>query len=439
MTTGAISTTSFAAAMKKIYPQKRVELIFYKHHPLMAKMAKAEDFYGFDQGGTMAIAVQSGAPSGGRSATFGNAQANISAGNDERFNISRKTDYQLWKLNNEVIEASSRDVGAIMRVLQNKGDAALLNLSRNLAAMLYGNGGGARGRGNNAAPVGTTIVLANPGDIVFFERDMVLVASDVDGSGTNGVIRGPGGGAAADTALVTGVDRSAGSFTVNAIPASWGNQDYYFQQGDVSGLTTGAPGLPAAVTGNVVTGLAGWIPTTAPVAGVDNFFGLDRGVDPTRLAGSRFNGIGLPIEESLKRISTLIVRNGGRPDTVFLNPIDYERLELSLEGRARFETMTTQVGGKRSATVGFDSMVITTTAGKANVFADVNCPQGSGYMLQMDTWKFHHLKGCPHMITQGAGAGGGRMVNDNDQVEFRSVYRGNLACTAPGYNGVVQL
>ena len=95
-----------------------------------------------------------------------------------------------------------------MRVLQNKGDAALLNLSRNLAAMLYGNGGGARGQGNGAAPVGTTIVLANPGDIVFFERDMVLVASDVDGSGTNGVIRGPGAGAAADTALVTAVDRS---------------------------------------------------------------------------------------------------------------------------------------------------------------------------------------------------------------------------------------
>tara|TARA_Y100001938_G_C7871827_1_gene320681 strand:- start:26 stop:550 length:525 start_codon:yes stop_codon:yes gene_type:complete len=173
--------------------------------------------------------------------------------------------------------------------------------------------------------------------------------------------------------------------------------------------------------------------------GADNFFGLDRGIDPTRLAGSRFNGVGLPIEEALKRISTLIVRNGGRPDTVFLNPIDYERLELSLEGRARFETMTTQVGGKRSATVGFDSMIITTTAGKANVVADVDCPQGTGYMLQMDTWEMHHLKGLPHMLTRGAGEGGGRMVQNADSVEFRAVYRGNLACTAPGYNGVVQL
>ena len=413
---GPINSSNFAAAMKKIYPQKRVELIFYKHHPLMAKMAKAEDFYGFDTGGTMAIAVQSGAPSGGRSATFGDAQANISAGNDERFNITRKTDYQLWQLQNEVIEASSRDVGAIMRVLQNKGDAALLNLSRNLAAMLYGNGGGARGE-IAAITAGGVVTLANSSDIVFFERDMKLQAKADDGTGA-GAIR-------AGTDTIASVDRSAGTFTLTgaAVPGGWVVGDFMFQQGDIA---------------NVVTGLKGWLPTVAPVAG-DAFFGLDRSVDPTRLAGSRFNGIGLPIEEALKRISTLIVRNGGRPDTVFLNPIDYERLELSLEGRARFETMTSQVGGKRSASVGFDSMLITTTAGKANVFADVNCPQGTGYMLQMDTWKFHHLKGCPHMITQGAGSGGGRMVNDQDRVEFRSVYRGNLACVAPGYNGVVQL
>lgn len=443
MAIGSINRTNFAAAMKQIYPQKRVELIFYKNHPFLAKVSKREDFYGYNALGgvdsTMAIAVSSSPPAGGRSTNFTDAQNNISSGSDQRFNISRQSDYQLWELQNEVIEASSRDVGAIMKVLKFKGDGALMNLSRNLSASLYGNGGGARGQGNGAAPVGTTITLANPSDIVHFEVDMRLVASDVDGSGTNGEIRGPGAGAPADTALVTAVNRAAGSFTLDAIPASWGNADYYFQQGDVSGLTTGAPGLPAPVTGNVVTGLAGWLPTTAPVLGADNFFGLDRGIDPTRLAGSRFNGVGLPIEEALKRISTLIVRNGGRPDTVFLNPIDYERLELSLEGRARFETMTTQVGGKRSATVGFDSMIITTTAGKANVVADVDCPQGTGYMLQMDTWEFHHLKGCPHMLTRGAGEGGGRMVQNADSVEFRAVYRGNLACTAPGYNGVVQL
>jgi len=441
MATGQITQLNFAAAMKQIYPQKRVELIFYKHHPLLSKVRKREDFYGFDGGGTMAIAVQDGAPSGGRSATFGDAQANISTGLDRRFSITRQSDYQLWQLDNEVIEASSRDVGAIMKVLKNKGDAALLNLSRNLASNLYGNGGGARGQGNGVAPVGTTMILANPSDIVNFEVDMVIVASDVSGDGTNGVIRGPGIAPflVSDTAIVTAVNRAIGTVTFNAIPASWVNTDFYFQQGDVTGLNTGDPGLPAAVTGIVCMGLGGWIPTVAPVLGADNFFGLDRGSDPTRLAGSRFNGLGLPIEEALKRISTLIVRNGGRPDTVFLNPLDYERLELSLEGRARFETMTTQVGGKRSAQVGFDSMIITTTAGKANVFADVDCPQGTGYMLQMDTWEMHHLKGLPHMLTRGAGQGGGRMVAGADSVEFRAAYRGNLACIAPGYNGTVQL
>ena len=52
---GTITTANFAAAMKQIYPQKRVELIFYKNHPFMAKVRKRDDFYGFDSGGTMAI------------------------------------------------------------------------------------------------------------------------------------------------------------------------------------------------------------------------------------------------------------------------------------------------------------------------------------------------------------------------------------------------
>ncbi len=431
MAIAPVSTANFAAAMKQIYPQKRVELIFYKNHPFMAKVSKREDFYGYNQvanvDNTMAIAVSSSPPAGGRSATFANAQANISSGLDERFAISRKSDYQLWELQNEVIEASSRDIGAIMKVLKFKGDGALMNLSRNLSGNLYGNGGGARGQIDAAGVVVVgpiaTITLANPSDIVHFENEMTLNAASWDGTGAAGAIRG-------GIDSINSVNRAAGSFTLlaGAVPLGWVANDFLFQQGD---LLVGG--------GDVVTGLAGWLPTVAPVIGGPAFFGLDRGVDPTRLAGSRFNGLGLPIEEALKRISTLIVRNGGRPDMVFLNPLDYERLELSLEGRARFETMTTQVGGKRSAQVGFDSMIITTTAGKANVVADVDCPQGTGYMLQMDTWEMHHLKGLPHMITRGAGQGGGRMGVTTDTVEFRAVYRGNLACIAPGYNGVVTL
>ena len=429
MAIGSVSTANFAAAMKQIYPQKRVELIFYKNHPFMAKVSKREDFYGYNQvanvDNTMAIAVSSSPPSGGRSATFANAQANISSGLDERFAISRKSDYQLWELQNEVIEASSRDIGAIMKVLKFKGDGALMNLSRNLSGNLYGNGGGARGEIATIS-VGGLITLANPSDIVHFENEMTLNAADWDGTGAAGAIR-------AGVDSISAIDRAAGTIQLlgGAVPGGWTAGppgDFLFQSGDI-----------LAAGGDVITGLAGWLPTAAPVLGGPAFFGLDRGVDPTRLAGSRFNGLGLPIEEALKRISTLIVRNGGRPDMVFLNPLDYERLELSLEGRARFETMTTQVGGKRSAQVGFDSMIITTTAGKANVVADVDCPQGTGYMLQMDTWEMHHLKGLPHMITRGAGQGGGRMGVTTDTVEFRAVYRGNLACIAPGYNGVVTL
>ena len=77
--------------------------------------------------------------------------------------------------------------------------------------------------------------------------------------------------------------------------------------------------------------------------------------------------------------------------------------------------------------------------GLISIVPDQNCPASTAYMLQMDTWEMHHLTGLPHMLTRGAGQGGGRMVATQDSVEFRAAYRGNLACIAPGYNGTVQL
>ena len=119
--------------------------------------------------------------------------------------------------------------------------------------MLYGNGGGARGE-IAAITAGGVVTLANSSDIVFFERDMMLQAKADDGTGA-GAIR-------AGTDTIASVDRSAGTFTLTgaAVPAGWVVGDFMFQQGDIA---------------NVVTGLKGWLPTVAPVAG-DAFFGLDR-------------------------------------------------------------------------------------------------------------------------------------------------------------------
>ena len=61
------------------------------------------------------------------------------------------------------------------------------------------------------------------------------------------------------------------------------------------------------------SGLAAWIPSVAPTVG-DNFYGVDRSIDSTRLAGVRYNGSAESIEEALVDASNLLAREGGKPE-----------------------------------------------------------------------------------------------------------------------------
>jgi hypothetical protein len=413
-----ITVASFTNALKVIYPQKRVESLFYSQHPFAAMLNKKDDFYGVND--ALKITVQYGVPSGGRAVAFATAQANRSAGNEVRFALTRQSDYQVARLENEVIDAASRDIGTLIEVLKNKMDGAMKNLSRQYAAMLFGNGGGARGQVasfETDAVANDTVVLTNPDDVVFFERDMTMYGDTNDGTGASG--------SRSTDAFVIKVNRSTGRVTFSATMGGsgvdltgigWAANDYIFQDGDF---------------GAVITGLQGWIPVSAPTATA--FFGVDRTVDTDRLGGVRYDGTSDPIEEAVKKLAVRLVRNGGRPGIMFLNPIDFNTLELSLSTRVRYDN----VKAPTRARIGFTGIVITTAAGEVRCIADLNCPRGYAWMLQMDTWTFHCLKGVPHQIM----VNGGKLmtIEASDDVEFRQVYRGNLGNTAPGYNGVVQL
>ena len=123
-----------------------------------------------------------------------------------------------------------------------------------------------------------------------------------------------------------------------------------------------------------------------------------------------------------------------------MNPTDWAELALDLEGRAAVAAANNRRRydqSDKAAMFGFSSISIATPTGMVDVYADHNCPINVGYLLQLDTWKLKSLGPAPRLLDFD-GLKGIRQSNE-DGVEYRWGYYGNLLCTAPGYNCRVAL
>lgn len=431
MALGAGTVANFSNATKVLYPQKRVDLLFYEMFPFMAMMTKKADFVG--DSSSMKITVQWSPPAGGRSADFTAAQTYISTGQESRFSITRRSDYQIARLSRELIDATENDLGSLIKALQNRMDNAMKNLGRNLAGMLWRNGGGARGRvatggytvsildGSSYGGTGSknVLVLADPESVALFEVDMALRFDANDGTGAS---------SSASTAVVYvgKVDRSNGRLwivnsagaDVDVTTVGVAADDYIFQEGDF---------------GAVVAGVPQYIPYRTSTQLPGTLFGLDRNPDPDRLAGTSFDGSTYTPDEALKLLSARILRNSGRCDTGFINPLDFADVELSLGSRVQYVDLKPG----QHPNIGFTGIKIATAQGAVPLVADLDCPRGYPRLTKMADWEFHHLKGCPHQ--QQVNGGRTMTLGTADQEEFRQVYRGNLVNVAPMNSGVVKL
>jgi len=243
---------------------------------------------------------------------------------------------------------------------------------------------------------------------------MELVASDNDGSVSTHTLLNSGA-----SATITGIDRDAGTLITDtnwtAQIASLGASDYLFAKGDFQ---------------NSMSGLASWLPTTAPTAG-DSFFGVDRSTDKSRLAGVRLSCAGDPVHEALQKGAARLGREGAAPDCAFLSYQKMRDLQIELGNKTEFTTTNV------TANVGFTGVKIIGPRKPITVYADQNCPDAQCYLLTKDTWKFISLGPVPDLHDED----GVRMLRESssDGFEVRASYYGNLACSAPGYNAVLTL
>jgi len=387
--------------LKTLYPSGVPLNLVYKDHPFYAMVKKYESFGGED----MKIPLIYGNPQG-RSATFATAQANVTNAKTTAFNITRVSDYAIARITNEAIEASMGNEAAFIEGLKLEIDGAIAQAGASDAQALFGNGSGVIGQLAASVTLASTAVqLRDPEQIVNFEVGQVIKLSDAAGGGT---LR-------AGSLTITAVNRSAGSFTVNANIST--------------GVATATVNDYISIDGDYdakMKGLAAWLPLVAPTSG-DNFFGVDRSLDVTRMAGQRGDLSALPVEEALIEASKLIAREGGKPDYCFMNYEEYSNLEKSLGSKVQYVDL------KGPADIGFRGMLVHGHKSPIKVIADQDIPSGEMFMLQMDTWKLCSLKAAVRILDLD----GNKMlrISNQDAVEIRVGGYKQLACHAPGFNG----
>lgn len=407
----AASTSTLSNVLKQLYPQSYLWKVLYENNPWFGMVPKSEDFGGRDLRLSLMYA-----PTSGRSQDFTLAQSQKVGARYAGFVLTRNTDYSLFSITTEAIRASKGNANSLVEGLKAEGDAALYALKRSASTALFGNGGGAVGQ--IASTSTNTLTLVNASDVTNFEVGDTIAPSLTDG--TSGAI-------IADPQIITAINRDTGVLTKtgNWNAGNYANGNYLFHAGDF---------------GAKIRGLAAWLPATAPVLGVDSFFGQDRGVDPTRLAGVRYvadTSIDSTLERCFINASARVGREGGRPDLLLLNPVDRARLVNEMGAKTRYEKLTAQSPKGGVASIGYETLVIEGGGGRMDVVADLNCPQNRAYMLQKDTWKLFSLGAMPGWLTED----GAQVLREAsaDALEGRLGYYAQLGCQAPGWNATIDI
>lgn len=404
----AETLTTMDALVKELYVDGRViQNLAEKENPFLGmvpKMTKAE-------GDQVVVPLRYGTTNM-RSHTVATAlTTNTGAGKRVKFNVTLIQDYAGQRVSRQLIKATESNKGAFTRAVTECVDDAMLACSRNLGQELFRSVSGSKGQISSDSSVGSsTITLANISDAQNFQVGEFIQLSSADGTGS---LRNSG-----DDAEITGVDEDLGTLTfagaLTAEIAAAAAGDYIFKSGD---HTLG------------LSGLAGWIPASAP--GATTFFGVARNVDAVKLGGNRLNATATSNarEEDLLTLIAKIRRSGGRPDVCFVGHDTFSQITRSLQGQNRYAS------GMRSGTtagIGFESIKL--YPGSVDVVADHNCPENRAYVLQLDTWELLSLGDCPHVFDDD---GYFDRIAGVDSYEVRVGYYAQLSCNAPGRNGVV--
>lgn len=417
------NSSNQVAALKELYTDDKdyMKNIVYSKNPWLAMIPKNESPDGF-AGKYIPVPLEYGNPQG-RSHTFANAQNQQTASSVISYFVYAVQDYQLVTITNLLMEQTKSNAGAFVDEASRSMDNGFRNLSNNMAFELFSGGTASRGViGSVTSLISTALIftLANAQTVVQFEVGMTFQNSTTDGGAANTV------SSAIDAVQITAVNRGTG--VINATVVQGDGTTFiagHFLQvlGDIG--SAGASTI-AGMLG--LSGMAAWVPASDPSVG-DNFWGVNRTADPTRLAGLRYNASSQTIEEGITSALAYGNREGADFDLIIIDFISYASLVNALGAKVQYVMLEHD-----EVEVAFEAIHFHSAYGKIPVVADRSQIAQTANAVKTDTWKLRTLGKAPHILTYGIEGLEGLRVGNADALEIRIAYYGNVINSAPGYN-----
>ena len=376
----AISANASILAMLKVYYKKEgIQNLCFRNSPLLKKMKK-ERVEGKEQ--RFAAMYSRGGAAGG-DFTAAKTQASTVAQTAE-FVVTPGQLFSVYSMNAKEVAASRSNAGAYMRVGGAKMFAASESFRKTLAAALYGSGYGEI----CAVPTGGWSFTAATDATITLPEDAVMkidVGSELVVKATKAT--------AETSATNTLVVKAINGTSVTVTPEGNGDPS----AGEIvclaGSMVGSSPLLPV--------GLDGWLPVTLKRTGANwpafiatSFFGVDRSVNPDRLAGAFYDATGASSAATQKKsyaVTQLIKklrRQGSLCDMIVMNDDDFLEFASEIETSNTYFTQTS-TKGKKEATIGFsDISAAFSTNYVENIIDDPYCNKGRFYVLSSDAVEF---------------------------------------------------
>ena len=414
--------------VKFLYPDYTVPRELRKTNPFYAMLAKKTNFVGKSVEVPLTINTTQGGGATFGTAKTANEQNYAYADTYKSFTLTRKSDYSLATIGGEAMKAAVMDEGAMVDLFQDTIDLAMMTAMRSIARNLFRDGCAWAGKVGSVS--GSTITLSTPSDAFNFDLGMRVSVYSSSSFLMDTVVNST----EATPYYVTGVDRKAGTVTLNSVTGISGGH-YLTRAGDRTVSTSDAT---VFTNSRVITGVSQWIAgsATGAVTGANagaqfqaSIYGVTRTSDKTALAGNSLDCTAAAPDEAIIQLVSDVAAEGGRPDHCFLNPRDFAALNKFLGSRTVYDRAVSI----EDADIGFQSIVLMGDTGPVKCVSDINVPQSQIFALQLDTWDLFSLNAAPHILDYDRNQF--LRVSDDDAYQIRIGSYANLRCKAPAFNG----